>query len=325
MDEQFHIIVTGDKGKIRRFPFSKRKISLLAGITSFILLIFLTATISSLVLLTKNRALHDNLTDLEAKIFNTAKLIETYEETIERQKLQFELKNAKLELNSLKRANSLRQENNALISNAVNELNERSELIENMVNSITDETEVKVIANSHPKIKNSGGIFIASQDTVDEDLLSKADKYLDKIRILPFGRPLKKIKITSGFGTRRDPKNGKSAFHTGIDFKGKRGDKVFATANGIVTKAFYNSGYGNYVQIDHGNGYKTSFSHLKKFLVKKGENVQRGQLIGLVGNSGRSTGPHLHYEISRNNKPINPSTFLKVATRLSNQESSLEN
>jgi murein DD-endopeptidase MepM/ murein hydrolase activator NlpD len=82
----------------------------------------------------------------------------------------------------------------------------------------------------------------------------------------------------------------------------------------VVKKAFRNGGYGNYILIDHGNGYTTSFSHMKKYLVSKGDKVQRGQLIGLVGNSGRSTGPHLHYEIALDNKTINPYNFLQVAS-----------
>jgi len=107
--------------------------------------------------------------------------------------------------------------------------------------------------------------------------------------------------------------NKKSAFHTGVDLRGKRGEKIKATADGVVKKACKNGGYGNYVLIDHGNGYTTSFSHMQKYLVHRGDRVKRGQVIGLVGSTGRSTGPHLHYEVALDGKTINPYNFVKIA------------
>jgi murein DD-endopeptidase MepM/ murein hydrolase activator NlpD len=160
---------------------------------------------------------------------------------------------------------------------------------------------------------NSGGAFIAQPESNRNALLNRADKYLKAIRFLPFGRPVDGP-ITSEFGERLDPVNGKTAFHTGIDFRSKPGDDIYATADGVVSKAFYNGSYGNYVLIDHDNGYSSAFSHMKKFVVRPGQKIHRGQLIGFVGNSGRSTGPHLHYEVTLDEKPIDPYMFMKVAS-----------
>lgn len=118
-------------------------------------------------------------------------------------------------------------------------------------------------------------------------------------------------KINNEFGYRRNPFGGRSyEFHSGLDIDGNRGDMVVAPANGIVTNADWQGGYGNMIEIDHGNGLTTRYGHLSKVGVQVGDTVLRGQLIGLVGSTGRSTGPHLHYELRLNDKPINPRRFL---------------
>ena len=118
-------------------------------------------------------------------------------------------------------------------------------------------------------------------------------------------------KINNEFGFRRNPFGGRSyEFHAGMDIDGERGDIVVAPANGIISKAGWQGGYGNMIEIDHGNGLKTRFGHLSKLAVKEGDPIQRGQLIGFVGSTGRSTGPHLHYELRLDEKPINPRWFL---------------
>ena len=118
------------------------------------------------------------------------------------------------------------------------------------------------------------------------------------------------IRISDYFGWRIDPFTKKATIHHGIDFAGERGGNVYATGKGIVIKAGYSLfGYGRIVEIDHGFGYKTRYAHLDKIFVKEGDKVWRGDKIGLLGNSGRSTGPHLHYEVRINNKPVNPEYF----------------
>jgi len=118
-------------------------------------------------------------------------------------------------------------------------------------------------------------------------------------------------KINNEFGYRRNPFNGRGyEFHAGMDIDGNRGDLVAASANGTVITAGWEGGYGNLIEVDHGNGIKTRYGHLSKIGVQVGDTIQRGQLIGLIGSTGRSTGPHLHYEVRLNDKPINPRRFL---------------
>lgn len=118
-------------------------------------------------------------------------------------------------------------------------------------------------------------------------------------------------KINNEFGFRRNPFGGRTyEFHAGMDIDGERGDPVVAPAGGTVTEAGWKGGYGQMVEIDHGNGLKTRYGHLSRIGVTAGDTVPRGQVIGLVGSTGRSTGPHLHYELRLNNRPINPRRFL---------------
>jgi murein DD-endopeptidase MepM/ murein hydrolase activator NlpD len=117
--------------------------------------------------------------------------------------------------------------------------------------------------------------------------------------------------ITSSFGEREDPFNGEGSFHSGIDIATAYGEPVRATADGMVLKAAFGNGYGREVLIDHGNGIQTLYGHLSGFAVTAGERVTRGQVIGYVGTSGRSTGPHLHYEVRVRDTPVNPHKYLR--------------
>mgnify|MGYP001377565988 CR=1 FL=1 len=136
---------------------------------------------------------------------------------------------------------------------------------------------------------------------------------IDKEKVLhyPAIHPtsLDNSKFTSGFGYRYDPFTKNKKIHEGHDFSAKIGTEVFATANGIVKASRYFGSFGNYIEIDHGNGYVTTYGHLSKRIVKKGQSIQRGDIIGKVGNTGRSTAPHLHYEIKFNNQKLDPSKF----------------
>ena len=118
-------------------------------------------------------------------------------------------------------------------------------------------------------------------------------------------------KINNEFGFRRNPFGGRSyEFHPGMDIDGERGEEVIAPANGTVIKAGWTGGYGNMVEIDHGNGLTTRYGHMSKIEIEVGDTITRGQLIGLIGSTGRSTGPHLHFELRLNDKSINPRHFL---------------
>jgi murein DD-endopeptidase MepM/ murein hydrolase activator NlpD len=119
-------------------------------------------------------------------------------------------------------------------------------------------------------------------------------------------------RITSSFGEREDPFNGEGAFHRGIDISTSYGHQILAPADGTVTYADFMSGYGRFVVLDHGRGIQTRFGHMSAFAVAEGQHVHRGQLIGYVGLSGRSTGPHLHYEVWVRGTPVNPYKYLRT-------------
>ncbi len=117
--------------------------------------------------------------------------------------------------------------------------------------------------------------------------------------------------VTAGFGQRMDPFNGEDAFHGGLDISAPSGSQVEATADGIVISAERDSGYGNSIVVDHGYGVTTRYGHLSRIFVIVGQEVKRGQIIGAVGSTGRSTGPHLHYEVRIHDAPVNPARYLR--------------
>ena len=128
--------------------------------------------------------------------------------------------------------------------------------------------------------------------------------------VYPQGRPVQAGFISSFFGHRVDPFTGYTAFHPGVDFAGEQGAAVVSVATGIVTWAGEHQGYGQLVEINHGNGYLTRYAHNSKVLVRAGETVQRGQVLALVGSTGHSTGPHVHFEVLRDGAPVDPMAFI---------------
>ncbi len=128
--------------------------------------------------------------------------------------------------------------------------------------------------------------------------------------VLPAGRPIRKGWISSYFGMRTDPFTGLREFHKGMDFAGKLGSDVVAVAGGVVTWAGERYGYGRLVEINHGNGYVTRYGHNQKLLVRVGDVVTKGQTIALMGSSGRSTGPHVHFEVHYKGRVVNPARYL---------------
>ena len=132
-------------------------------------------------------------------------------------------------------------------------------------------------------------------------------------QVHPSGLPVRKGWMSSGFGLRTDPFTGRRKRHSGVDFPGKTGTDVIAVAAGVVTVAGWRGGYGKLVQINHGNGYETRYGHNSKLLVKVGERVHKGQLIAAMGSTGRSTGPHVHFEVHHHGKPVNPAAYIYAA------------
>jgi murein DD-endopeptidase MepM/ murein hydrolase activator NlpD len=130
-------------------------------------------------------------------------------------------------------------------------------------------------------------------------------------RVYPQGRPVKSGWMSSYFGRRTDPFTGKPANHKGVDFAGKSGAEVIAVADGVVTWSSARYGFGKLIEINHGNGYATRYAHNSENLVSVGEEVRKGQTVALMGDTGRATGPNLHFEVLQNGRRVNPVTFIR--------------
>ncbi|QDP19839.1 M23 family metallopeptidase [Sphingomonas xanthus] len=162
-----------------------------------------------------------------------------------------------------------------------------------------------------------GGPFEASSqaDPTFKSLFTswkKLDNLADGAIAVPSDKPVKTAEFTSGYGIRSDPFRGGAAKHAGIDLAAPIGTPIYATADGVVREAAYNSGgYGNLIKIEHGRGIETRYAHLSSMTVRQGQRVSRGQLIGRMGSTGRSTGSHLHYEVRIDGRAVNPIPFMK--------------
>ena len=132
-----------------------------------------------------------------------------------------------------------------------------------------------------------------------------------KEEVFPEGRPIKRGWISSYYGMRTNPFTGKLQFHKGMDFAGKSGSNVLAVAGGVVTWSGKRYGYGNMVEVNHGNGFVTRYGHNRENLVSVGDTVKKGQQIALMGSTGRSTGPHVHFEVLKNGRQIDPQRFVQ--------------
>lgn len=169
-----------------------------------------------------------------------------------------------------------------------------------------------LVIETEKRVDNLGKRMVVQSKSLDEvkDLALRKEEMLSCI---PAIQPVSNKNLTrmaSGYGMRIDPHYKTPAFHAGMDFTAPTGTPIYATGDGVVTRADRkSSGYGNHVRIDHGFGYVTLYAHMSEWKVKRGQKVKRGDVIGLVGNTGKSKGPHLHYEVRKNGDAINPINF----------------
>jgi len=159
-----------------------------------------------------------------------------------------------------------------------------------------------------------GLAFVETLDALDAQL-KNVRAMRASLASLPLGRPIEAPR-SSGFGYRTDPFLGRPALHSGVDFSAPTGSAVRATAGGRVVEARWNGGYGRMIEIEHAHGISTRYAHLSHIDVKEGQTVVAGQVIGRVGSTGRSTGPHLHYETRRGDKAVNPNPFLRASRHI---------
>lgn len=179
------------------------------------------------------------------------------------------------------------------------------------------------VADDYGKSDVGGPLVAIDKSTMFDSKVKELDEALDALdrlkkqaRKLPLANPAAGRPISSSFGVRKDPLIGTLALHSGMDFRAPFGSPARATAAGTVTKAGWNGGYGRMVEIDHGDGFVTRYAHLSKILVAPDQKVSAGDQVGEVGSSGRSTGPHLHYEVREDGNAIDPLRFIKAGKKL---------
>lgn len=279
------IVIKDEFGNYKRLKVSKKLLKI-TGALSLASFLFLSAF--SLVSLKERRESLKEKRELEQKVA----LLERELSKVNRENKSLKGKVAKLTKEK---------------EETVKELAKRLELINSLIKK-TGFIKVK---------KGEGGTAVPiekvlTDSNIDLDaLIPGIDKLIKDFRNTPLGYPTEG-RITSKFGIRRNPITGRLEFHLGLDIANRWGTPVRATADGVVVKAGWCGLMGRCVEIQHDNGFKTYYGHLAKITVFKGQRVERGMIIGLMGNSGRSTGPHLHYSVKMGSKVINPLPFVEV-------------
>lgn len=225
----------------------------------------------------------------------------------------------------------LRNTNEAIVRRVHDKTAGKLDELENIVKHTgLNLKELKKSYSQH-KIKrgaspSEGGPYIAANNIMLIPRAKEMFSSLDDLAMinqivnnLPLSSPIKNADEQSNFGHRIDPFNGHLAFHSGLDLAGPAGSKIYSTADGKVVSAGHNGAYGNAVDIDHGFSVVTRYAHMSRLFVNKGQTVKKGDVIGIQGSSGRSTGPHLHYEVRYHDQPMNPKNFLEAGRHVSKE------
>ncbi len=177
---------------------------------------------------------------------------------------------------------------------------------------------------NNKKQRGSGGPYIPAENTFLQEkkvgdkvsrlyeTVDDVSYYREVLKYIPMGKPVWSLWVSSPYGVRSDPFKKTKAYHKGVDLAGRTGNKIKTMAKGKVIKVEYNKSYGNLVMIDHGNGFVTKYAHMHKAYVQKGQHLEIGDAVGEMGSTGRSTGPHLHYEILYQGKDVDPMPFIKA-------------
>jgi len=225
-----------------------------------------------------------------------------------------------------KSIDSLARAQIAYVDSVVNDVTKRSRKLASTLDGLGQKVPPSHIGDAGES--GVGGPFVALDPDADPDsfradislITGEIERFGTLRRMaakLPLAKPIPHAPITSRYGVRVDPFLGKPAMHTGVDFRAASGYPARATAGGTVVSAGYNGGYGNMVEIDHGDGITTRYGHLSKILVKPGQVVSKGTIIGRAGSTGRSTGPHLHYEVRIDGSATNPMRYIRAGSEIS--------
>lgn len=294
MSRKLHIIISGDEGRSRSISLKRSSLRIGAVLTSIVV---------TLLCVTAGFGIHSMMHSKDIRHNLRATKIELASLQERERLMSHELR-------------TLRQEKTNLFRSEVAELRERSVQIEEIltqvgvdVSSATDTTSAVTQQN-----QNQGGPYYPIPVDEPGALIDYASEMINLANDTPLGEPAEGW-ISSGYGTRTDPFNGRRAFHYGIDISNMIGTPIRATAAGKVVFAGVNGGYGKMVKIQHGNSYLSVYGHLHRINVKPGDTVARGNSIGAMGNSGRSSGSHLHYEVRHLDKPLNPYPLIYLSEK----------
>ncbi len=306
MSNKLHIILTGEQSDTKSFVVSMPAIKVGLIVSLAVVAALIISSVAGVHFIRENGRIKTSV----ARLSNELKVSKSWNNNFKKRLTkEVSAREARQQdkLAVLIKNNSDKQ---VMLSKALADLRNKSRSIESILRIVGIKIKTKESS------KNSGGPFIPLSSNTYKDLSFKVDNYLDAIQAIPLGPPVWGT-ITSKYGRRIDPINNKPAFHSGLDIRQERGAKVMCTAAGIVMAQGFSKGNGNYVFIKHAMSFETKYLHMEKALVKQGQKVKRGQVIGLLGNTGRSTGPHLHYEIVYKGRTVNPLRFVRIARYIS--------
>ncbi|MFZ5774902.1 MAG: peptidoglycan DD-metalloendopeptidase family protein [Thermodesulfobacteriota bacterium] len=283
MGKDLHFVITSERGQTRAFTVTRDALKLIAACCAFIVLF----SCAGWFLFSENLYLRRHAASVQQELAETTALNKSIREEAARRE----------------------QEQQRLLDTTLTDLRQRGQVIETILNAVGIDLDVEESS------KNAGGPFTMQDEGAYERFSLMVDKHIDIIRALPLGPPTRGT-LTSFFGNRIDPINNRPAFHSGVDIRCPVGTKVTAPADGVVVGRGFSGDYGNYLEIKHGKGFQTRYFHLQKQMVNEGDQVRRGQVIALTGNSGRSTGSHLHYEVFYRNRLVDPTRFIQIRSRI---------
>jgi murein DD-endopeptidase MepM/ murein hydrolase activator NlpD len=301
------IIVPTSGATSRSFSLSPTFIILIFGIIVANILVFFGFTSRSRQLSQVQQALNNKNQQMQALIQEQKAIKPALQKSYQ---VTSELNRLKEERLKITQSFQAIQKNSGRLKYQVSR-NSRSRFTQYSLSYIHQKADTGDIINKVDQNFTQIAEYIALEQQEQKKLITDLSRYHQKMEHFPAINPLQKSRVTSWFGRRIHPKLGYSHFHTGVDLAASIGSKVFATADGKVSFVGYKSGYGYTVIINHGYGYQTVYGHNSKLLVNVGAQVKKGQIISLSGNSGTSTGPHLHYEVRIEGKPVNPVWFLR--------------